>query len=568
MTETEQLEALIRLGHRLNDWVSPGDENDWFDAPERRLLIGTAAKLSPPIRLIDALLARWIYIKDFQKQKPVKFLLSPSQHDLSRNLASRNIILKAGKVFFTTYFSMRGLIRTATKQGHLAVQIAHEQKPAEDYFGQVHFAWRCLPEQLRKGALKPGKGNVRELYFPALNSRYYVETAGDKMAAIGQSIQYALATEVARWAKGDPKAVMANILSHTVGEDTEVNLESRPWGDQGYFHDEYWAARRDENGFKPHFYPWWWNPLHAVDAADLSALTPEESALCERYERWRVNDAPQDSGLPQRMDARAIQWRRERQRELRDLFPQEFAEDEVACFLGSGDCPFSATAIKAILDADAQPYQVYAASGETDNGLWKWGRPESGHRYVISIDPAGGLHLSRTAMQVIDADTAEQVAEYQGRIDGFASGAIARELGNEYNTAQIACESNLGAISGTILNTLAGYPNLFRYTDRGKNELGWPTNSVTRPAMYDLLGQMVAEAPHLFHSRRLAQDLKSHGREGDSIRPKKGFTGDLTSAMAIAHSVRQRMTMRREPWVDVISVGRGGEEERGWTRIS
>lgn len=570
LTETQQIEFLLNLGKRLEAWTRPEDENDFLTG-DHRLWDQVAVKTLPtPARVIDVLLQRWIRIKDFRfpTRRPVRFTLNAAQQHFSANRAAKNVILKAGKAGFTTYVAQRGFLRTITQPGHTALLVAQDKDSAQDFFDQVRLALREIPEPLgsllRAGALRTDKASVRELKFPALNSRFFVETAGEFAPAEGQSFQYLQADEMARWLKGDPKQVIGTLLSHMTGNDTEVYLLSRPFGQSGEFYERYQQARRGDSDYRAHFYQWWWNGAQSVKAVEPFAVSDEEKALCGRYRAWRAVHS--DSGLPAALGKGQIQWRRGQIKELRDLFAQEFAEDEVACFLGSGNCPFSATAIEAILNDQTPILERTTGAGESENGLIRWRDPIEGRAYILFLDPAGGLHTSRTAIEVIDSETGEQVAEWVGRIDFEACAAEARNLGSRYNAARIAVENNLGAASATILQALGDYPNLYRHLGDGRAQLGWPTTATTRPAMLDTLGHILAESPSLFHSRRLAGELKSCVRSGDRIEHGKGATDDLVMAMAGALSVRQRGGWNREPMLECISTA-VRDPDWGWQKV-
>jgi hypothetical protein len=567
MQLVEQVEFLVRLGERLDNWVRPGDVEDTF-LPGVPLISGAAKALQFPARVIDVLMARWIRVKDYLTQKPVALLIGPPQRDFSAHSTTRDIILKSGKTWFTTYCAQRNFLRIVTRQGHSAVLIAHEQKPAEDYFEQIHTAWGWLPgklgEVLRAGALRQAKANVREMYFPEMNSHFQVATAGAAAAGLGLNYQYLHCTEFSRWG-GDVRQTMATLTSHLVGLQTEQVIESRPHGDSGEFHERYWKARRGESDFRAHFYPWWWNPGHAAAVPRSFSLSEEERSLCRRYQ-GHLAERPTPCLSP-KLSAAQIMWRRGQAIELTDLLGQEFAEDEAACFLGSSDCPFSAMAIAQILRESAVPIEREIATGLEENGWLCWTLPEKGHEYVIFCDPAGGQFKSRSAFQVIDRETAEQVGEWVGRDAPLQLAARMRAAGLRFNRALIAVETNLGDISATILSGLSGYPNLYWRTDPGgAKKLGWKTDGITRPAMFDLFGLMLASAPYCFKSRRLAEDAKTHVRADDRIEPRKGFTGDLTIAMAGALKVRERSTGTRKPWTEALAVGGGPDEERYWKK--
>lgn len=558
MELNQQLEFLTKLGQRLDLWVRPGDPEDRLTEGVP-LIDGPVAAMQFPMRVSDVLKARWIRVRDYSTQKPVPLFLGPAQRHFSANRSGKDIILKSGKTWFTTDAIADAFLRAITIEGYGALLVAHELDPAKDYFTAAHFMWRSLPGALGKilrdgGALSTktvgGRANVRELFFPHLNSRYFVETAKDAAAGLGQSYQGLHCTELSRWT-GNVKQTLATLGTHQVGDRQSKTLESRPHGDTGFFYEEYQRALRGENDFRAHFYHWWWNPQHRKSAPAGFKLTEDEAKLCARYSEWR---ATVECELPAELPLEQVVWRREQEKDYGMLREQEFAEDSVACFLGSGNCPFSAQAMaEALKDAPA-PVEKEIAPGTEENGWLCWELPQEGEEYLLFGDVSGALGKSRLALELIKRSTGAQVGEWVGRESALAFAARCRRIGMRFNRALIALETNLGDISATAYAGLAGYPNLFwRQEASGGRKLGWKTDAVTRPMMFETLGEVLTAAPHLFRSRRLIADMKIHVLDGDRIEPKAGFGGDLTIAAAGAWSMRKRPKPAK-PWVEIISV--------------
>jgi hypothetical protein len=588
VTISSQIDFLTALGARLDHWTSPGDAEDVLTGAEPLWDAFAKKYLPAPARVGDVLLSRWVMIKDFRTQRPLNFLLNPAQRDFSRNRTSRNIICKAGRAGFTTLEAMRALLRTVCNRGLTSILVTYRRESAEDYFTQVQFAFDHLAGnlglELRKSALRtkgPGaKDNARELYFPEMNSRFFVDTAGQYAPAEGESIQTCIADEVARWRVGNPKQVVATLLSHITGDNTEATLMSRPFGQTGEFYERYWAARRGESTFRAHFYSWVWNPSQASKPPADFEFTEEERAVTAKYRNWRAQQAPANCGLPAELSTAKLQWRRDGRSELRDLFEQEFAEDEHGCFLGSGNCPFDAHSIDIVLNDLTPVLERQGGRGESENGLLVWRKPDPEHWYVLFIDPAGTLHKSRAAMQVIDGVTAEQAAEWVGRCDAATLGGIALDIAKRYGKVLIAPEMNMGAISGTVVAALVeagvpmnseGWPRFSRSRDSGGQwRLGWNTEKKNRDEMLDNFAVLWRDAPQLFHSARLANEVKSAVRAGDKIMAGDGMTDDLLIAAAGAHKVRMLESVAvKEPYVAVINLEkRIPESERGWVRMA
>jgi len=160
-----------------------------------------------------------------------KLELNRAQHDLERTSRQRNIVLKARQLGVTTYVAARFFINSITREGTLSVQVAHDQRSAEEIFRIVHRLLENLPAELRKSALVTSRANVRQIVFPVFDSEYRVETAADPNAGRGLTIHNLHCSEVARWPR-DISETLASLRA-AVPPDGEIFLESTPNGAGG-----------------------------------------------------------------------------------------------------------------------------------------------------------------------------------------------------------------------------------------------------------------------------------------------------------------------------------------------
>jgi hypothetical protein len=180
----EDLFLLKELGKRL-------------DEPEERY--GTVRDL-----LMEALLKI-----NNKEGRSVPFVPNQGQRELAAHWGQKNIILKARQLGISTYVAARFFIDTITRTGCLTVQVAHDQRSAEDLFRIVASFQENLPEALREGVLKPSRANGRQLVWPHLDSEYRVETAADPNAGRGMTIRNLHCSEVAMWSRDGVEALLA-----------------------------------------------------------------------------------------------------------------------------------------------------------------------------------------------------------------------------------------------------------------------------------------------------------------------------------------------------------------------
>ncbi len=99
-----------------------------------------------------------------------------------------------------------------------------------------------------------------------------METAGDRNAGRGATIQNLHCSEVARW-PGDAQETLEGLRA-ALPATGELVLESTPNGADGCFFEEWQRASAASGGdsLVGHFFPWWWETEYAADAVDGGGL--------------------------------------------------------------------------------------------------------------------------------------------------------------------------------------------------------------------------------------------------------------------------------------------------------
>ena len=490
----EQLQFLLWCGERLEHRVRGRDRS------LRDLLIATLLK----VRARDGRLLP-LRLNRAQKQ----FSAAPR--------SGRHIILKARQLGFTTYIAARFFIATITRPGTLSVLVAHDLDSAQAIFEIVRRFADNLPEHLRESCLRTSRANVRQLVFPELDSQFRVESAADENCGRGLTIQNLHCSEVSRW-PGDAAATLASLrASFPQNSCGAMVLESTPNGAAGCFYDEW--QRAGERAVEKHFFPWWWEPSYRREHPRVTKLTDEEGALRKLH----------------KLSPQQIAFRREMQANLRNLAPQEFAEDASSCFLASGDCVFD---LKTIEDRIAE---ITPASTIRDNGrLQIWFAPQRGREYIIGCDPAGGGASGDYACaEVIDRKSGMQCAELRGHWPPREFAARIAALATEYNRALLAVErNNHGHAVLAYLTSTRKYENLYC----ADGNPGWVTTTFTRPRMLESFASALAEGASGICSRVLLGECKTFvRRENGTAGAAAGAHDDCIIAVAIALAVRDEV---------------------------
>ena len=467
---------------------------------------------------VGMMLAAQLLLVRTRKGLPSPLWANAAQREFERRRGERNIVLKARQMGITTWAAARFFLKTITQPGTLTLEVAHTQEAAEDIFKIVHRFVDWLPGELRAGALRTGRENVRQIVFPELDAQYQVVSAGDRNAGRGLTVQNLHCSELARW-PGNPAETLAGLRAG-LAPGAEVILESTPDGVGGCFHEEWMKAQ--ETGTVRHFFPWWMEARYRAEVVDPASLTDEERELAVRH------------GL----DLAQIGFRRRIRADFRGLARQEFAEDEASCFLASGESVFEKTAIEERLATAPGPVER-RRNGE----LEVWLPAVKGRTYLVAVDPAGGgSEGDYSAAQVLEMETGMQCAEFAGHVGGLELARLVTELAKEYNRAWLVVErNNHGSGVLALAEGPCGYERIYRQG----GQAGWLTTTVSRPAALGRLDALLVEEPECVMSRRLLGECRSFVRLANGgTGARAGTHDDRVMAMAIGLGARAEMLGR------------------------
>jgi len=252
------------------------------------------------------------------------------------------------------------------------------------------------------------------------------------------------------------------------------------------------------------------------------------------------------------------------------LYRQEILQD----FVVMGNSVFSKTTLEKVQEKVLNPIKEGDLGKRNWKGLWYWVLPEKGHRYGIGQDVAKGTADDSTAIQVVDLDTGEQVAEYLGRISTKEAARLVNDLGKYYNNAYIIVECN--SIGEAVFNELYynyNYENMYKMKKTNKHDktqvwTGWMTTVKTRELITDCFIDYMADDDYwpLFHphSQRLVDQMKTWVWAGGRPDHTENSHDDDIMAMAILlynlQKIKQKMPRGEEASKKTMFISEDGRE--------
>jgi hypothetical protein len=443
---------------------------------------------------------------------------------LNRHLPLRWIILKARRLGMSTWIENLLTCFCFFQDYVQAMVIAHESKATERIW--------AVSDRLVRGSALRAQGTIRGHSIQFRHSLLELATAGSPNATRSADLTACHLSEVAFWR--DPAAMLAVLQCLPRSEEvfSIAIIESTANGmvdDGALFYNHWQAASAGDNDFTPIFLPWHTFPAYTSRLnTPLDDLDEEEESL--------VRDLALTWGQ--------LRWRRrvlanECQGDT-DKFNQEYPATPEMAFIMSGlpfFRPHELLWLESYIEAGARGKLVVAGQRivfepDSKGRLTIFRPPQLGHQYVIGADSSMGLadvgarEHSRSAAEVVDMATLEQVAEYDAAAPPHVFAQDLALLGKVYNMALLAPEiqSSGGGGGRELLVYLQkdwNYYNIHRWThpDRIKQGqatmYGWETNARTRPRMIARIREVMQERSAVVHSRLLLTQLRNFG-ESDS----------------------------------------------------
>ena len=396
----------------------------------------------------------------------VPFQLNPSQVKYDQQKGLRNLIPKARQKGFSTYGVGDQLVNCLGTPGTRAVLISHEAGATQRLLDKAQFMLKYIkgPQPVL------GRKSRNELYFPKMESTYYIGTAGARAFGRGDTITNLHMSEYAWW-EGDGLRHVAGLMQ-AVPVTGRVTIESTGNGKGNDFY--YMVKHAKELGYKVFFRSWWEDDEYSLNAPlDWEASNHEiffeelrfkYPFLTENQLFWYYN--------------KLLEFRGDKR-----LLMQEYPTTVDECFQATGhsmyeDIPFQ----------ENKEYTTTIYDGRRVNFLQ--GHPVKDYTYILGADPSGGTSNDDAAIEGICLETLEQVCSFaDNTTDPVEFSYLLASLGRRFNEAYLVPEANNhGAAVIPILRKEYNTQKIFKrnipISKTGRIPYGFINNETSKKELY------------------------------------------------------------------------------------
>jgi len=445
--------------------------------------------------------------------KLITYKWNLAQEDYNNNKVDLNIILKARQHGFSTDGLLDLLDRTiSTKHTNSAI-VSHEQKNVQTLFEIVKRGYENLPDQLKP---RVSFDNRNELYFPELDSKIYVT-----LDTRGHTVHNLHVSEVAFIKNAEER--MTGILE-SVPRGGRITLESTANGMGGMFYEEW---NNPHGQFKKHFYNWMWAEEYRVPTDKMmDELDAEYRELSVKY------GTIADIRTRYMLDKEQFNFYIQKVRRHKQYVMQEYPTTVTEAFIAAGRNVFHI--------ADLNKHVLLNPIQRIYGDVLVWEQPLKGFKYVIGCDVAEGLGGDYSTIEVLNAHTGEQVAEYRSNhIPPDMLGTMLINLGKYYNNALLVIEVNNHGRS-VIDGIKRKYANIYRRetfdkVTREKTEaLGWRTTGTSKPMLVDVMEEAIRHEDVKVRSEELMKELKVFVQTDEQGKQGYGAEGTAHDDLVIA----------------------------------
>lgn len=528
------------------------------------LLAEKTAMMDDPLLLVEGnyltIKTKQGELKRLELNTVQKRLMGLIRLRLNEKKPIRIIILKARQTGISTLLEAIGYAITSQHEAVNSLVVADDIDGANYLFGMQKLFQEMLDPHLRP---IPKHSNEKKLEFEHIHSQVLIDTSDNLSAGRKFTFRFVHLSEISRFR--DLKTLMLGINQAVPNLPGTMIIAETTANGMNQFYDEWVAveeaSKQGLTDWECFFIPWFevseyrLENDYPVDAIEFPTVTDRENFLIdERMLKDKYG-----------LDNAQINWRRwcivnNCNRNVLQ-FNQEFPDCAKTAFVSTGDNFFNKQALGR--QESVRPLSIGNIVKEGGRYVWREDKtglfkvyefPKRDGQYVVAGDPAEGLEGGdKSAGIVLDKKMNKTACVYNHNIspDRFEEDLI--KMGYFYNNAIIACESK-GYGYSINQGLYKNYGNVYRKIKNKKGfieqtqDLGWNTNSVTRPQMLAQLSSEIQNGSTDLLDKDLigqAWTFVNNVKRGQP-EAEKGKADDLIMARAIAGQVRSEKPYREK----------------------
>lgn len=410
---------------------------------------------------------------------------------------------------------------TSQQPNRNSLIMANELDNSNNLFEMSKLYHECLEEDNPHLAPPLKKSNEKKLEFDGIHSQIIIQTA-DKKDRAGRSytFQYIHLSECAFFA--DLRAVLSGLSQCVPNHPDTLILGETTANGMGDFYDLWKDAVEGKTDWIPFFIPWYWMDEYSMDLQEgYYPLDGISYAMGDTKYTFLDEETQIREDYP--LSDEQINWRRwaiinKCQGNIR-LFKQEYPISWEEAFSLSGDKFFDSKGMEFQRSKKIDPIdigEIYKEDNEFKFRSNPKGRiemheyPGIDEEYIITADASEAIGKDEASVYVLNKRTNETAAVVYGQHTSPELADMGINLATFYNYGVFAPE-NKGY--GTEVCRIASekYGNMYRPMNQksgnyeAQNEIGFNTNSVTRPTMLAQLNEEIKEKSTLLKSKALIE---------------------------------------------------------------
>jgi len=230
------------------------------------------------------------------------------------------------------------------------------------------------------------------------------------------------------------------------------------------------------------------------------------------------------------------------EKETRNMSKREIAQEYECSFNASGETVIEPDDLERLHSNCKEPKH----RTNTDRNYWIWKEFKSDRSYVLVADVARGDGKDNSVFHIIDIDSFEQVAEYQGKLSTEDFANLLVTAGREYGNCMIVVENNNLGFSVVEKIIVANYPNIY-YSTKGSGDYvdqvtaegtlntvpGFTTSHKSRPLIIAKLEEFIRNKSVIINSLRTINELDTFIWSLGRPQAMQGYNDDLVMSLAI-----------------------------------